>query len=31
MWFQYGYGLYGDWIIEVNCVGLMMELGLTML
>ena len=31
MWFQYGYGLYGDWIIEVNGVGLMMKLGLTML
>ena len=31
MWFQYGYGLYGDWIIEVNGVGLMMEFGLTML
>ena len=31
MWCQYGYGLYSDWIIEVNGVGLMMELGLTML
>ena len=28
---QYGYGLYSDWITEVNGVGLMMELGLTML
>ena len=31
MWCQYGYGLYSDWIIEVNCVALMMELGLIML
>ena len=31
MWCQYGYGLYSDWIIEVNGVGLMMELGLAML
>ena len=31
MWLQYGYGLYSDWIIEVNGVGLMMKLGLTML
>ena len=31
LWFQYGYGLYGDWLIEVNGVGLMMEFGLTML
>ena len=31
MWRQYGYGLYSDWIIEVNAIGLMMEVGLEML
>ena len=31
MWCQYEYELYRDWIIEVNGVGLMMKLGLTML
>ena len=31
MWFQYGYGLYSDWITEVNDVGLMIEFGLAIL
>lgn len=31
MWCQYGYGLYSGWIIEVNGIEPMMELGLAML